>query len=377
MVSVVAVAVLVGCTSNEPEAVETTGATTQTADSPLPGPAPSGLSDAGGRAAHTATSLLDGRVLIAGGCVTDGCSIATDQTVVVAEDARSSVAGPTMAAARTNHTASLLPDGRVVLAGGFVGEGAGVTDEVDMFDPRANSITAMSPLRQPRGGHAGVRLRDGRVLIAGGWIAPQSYTATVELIDPATGEVSAGEALPWAADALEAALLADGRVLVMGGQVAPGTGTTDAAVFDPVSGHWSEVGPMATPRLKHFAVTLPDGRVLVMGGTPDDETLLASTEIFDPSTGRFTPGPTMREPRYKLAGGAVVLDDGRVLIVGGGQSVEVLDVAAGTSQMIEELGGRASFATVNLLQNGQALLVGGYDDSITLVGLARTITIPS
>jgi hypothetical protein len=114
-----------------------------------------------------------------------------------------------------------------------------------------------------------------------------------------------------------------------------------------------------------------------MGGTPDDETLLASSEIFDPSTGRFTPGPTMREPRYKLAGGAVVLDDGRVLIVGGGQSVEVLDIASGTSQAIEELGGRASFATVSLLRNGKALVVGGYDESIRLVGLARTMTIPS
>jgi hypothetical protein len=213
------------------------------------------------------------------------------------------------------------------------------------------------------------------VLVVGGWVAPKRYTSTVELVDPGSGEVTAGQPLPWAADALEAARLADGRVLVVGGQVASGVGTTAAAVFDAASERWSSVGSMMTPRLKHFVVTLADGRLLVLGGTPDDETLLASTEVFDPATARFAPGPTMHEGRYKLTGGAALLEDGRVLVGGGGASVEVLDVAAGTSEVIDDLGARASFATVNLLRDGRALVLGGYDDRIDLVGLGRILTI--
>jgi hypothetical protein len=377
MVCAVAVACLTGCTSDQHGADERSVPSRETITGPGPGSEPPDLSAVGERAAHTATTLRDGRVLIAGGCVVDGCGIATDQTALVAANGRSAVAGPAMSSARSTHTASLLPDGRVLLVGGFPGEGVGVTGRVDVFDPRADRITALSRLRQARGGHAAVTLDDGRVLVVGGWVAPQRYTSTVELIDPISGEASAGPPLPWAADALEAARLADGRVLVVGGQVASGVGTREAAVFDPVTGRWSSVGSLATPRFKHVVVNLPDGRVLVLGGTPDDDALLASTEIFDPGTGRFEPGPTMHEGRYKLSGGAVLLDDGRVLVGGGGTTLEVLDLAAGASEVVDDLGTRASFATVNLLRDGRALVVGGYDDRIDLVGLGRVLTITS
>jgi hypothetical protein len=73
----------------------------------------------------------------------------------------------------------------------------------------------------------------------------------------------------------------------------------------------------------------------VIGGTTDDVRLLASTEVFDPATGRFSPGPTMSEPRYKLTGGAATLSDGRVMVAGGGRTVEVLDVARRSSAVLE------------------------------------------
>jgi Galactose oxidase, central domain len=154
-------------------------------------------------------------------------------------------------------------------------------------------------------------------------------------------------------------------VLVTGGHVPTG-GTTKVAVYDPATGSWTTVGPMSTPRFKHVSVLLPDGRALILGGTTDDREILATTELFDPRTGRFTPGPTMRAPRYKLAGGAVVLDDGRVLVGGGATTVEALDVGRGTSRPVATPRASGSFTTVTALRGDHYQLLGGYDDHIRL-----------
>ncbi len=342
---------------------------------PAPAPAPRSVSvsvwvrsleEVGARAAHTATRLEDGRTLVAGGCVVDGCSRATSDTFVVSADGRSASAGPPMTTARTSHCAAPLPNGDVLVVGGFPGENAGVSGSVEVFDAATQDLRSLEPLSTPRGGHACVALADGRVLVIGGWVAPRTYTGALEVIDPLTAAVEPGVALPWAADALEATPLQDGRVLVTGGQVASGRATARAATFDPDEGAWTDVAPMGTPRRKHVAVPLPDGRVLVAGGTTDDETLLATTELFDPRTGTFTPGPRMREGRYKLPGGALAVDGRRVLFAAGGSSVEVLDVVDGTSRTIADLGSRASFATVTRLLGGRLLVLGGYDENIAL-----------
>ena len=330
----------------------------------------------GQRAAHTSTMLSDGRVLVAGGCVVDGCSRATDGTVVLSADGQTATSGAFMSTPRSSHTASLLPDRRLMLVGGFPGEGLGVTDRVDLYDPASGRMVSAPPLRQPRGGHAAVTLVDGRVLVVGGWVSSGRYTSSAEVIDPAKGSTTVAD-LPWSADALEAVLLNDGRVLVMGGQVAPGVGTKQSAVFEPSTGTWSSTPSMTTARLKHFAVVLRDGRVFVMGGSPDDSDRLASTEIFDPATGAFVAGPEMLERRYKFPGGAVVLADGRVLVAGGGHRAEIVDIDAMTSSAVgHETNRQASFATVNVLSQRKAIVIGGYDDNIQLVDALRFIDIP-
>ncbi len=317
------------------------------------------------RAAHTATTLRGGGVLVAGGCVADGCTTASNETFVVGNDGATIAAGPSLSVPRDAHTATLLDDGRVVLIGGFPGEGLGVLDSIDVIDPRSTTTTAQMPLNRARGGHAAAKLFKG-VLVVGGWIGPRTYTASAELFDPATGRVRSVADAPYGADALDAVVLRDGRVLVTGGQVAPGEATTAAVTFDPRTETWTEVGDMLTPRLKHFSVLLSDGRVLVMGGSSDDQNVLSSTEIFDPVANSFTPGPDMSEPRYKLPGGAIVLDDGRVVIAGGGRTTEILDVAEGTSHVVTESAQRGSFTTINLLGSGDLLIFGGYDDAIRL-----------
>jgi hypothetical protein len=317
------------------------------------------------RAAHTATTLSDGSILVAGGCVVDGCGEASADTFLLLADGATVVRGPALAQARDGHTATLVDVG-VVLAGGFPGEGSGALSTVELFDPATRAISPLAALAQARGGHAAAPLPGGRVLIVGGWIASHSYTATAEIVDPVTGATTRMPDLPWAADALDAVALADGRVLVTGGQEQPAQATDQAAIFSPNTGAWTSLPPMATPRLKHLSVLLSDGRVLIIGGTPDDENLLATTEIFDPATSTFSAGPDLTEGRYKMTGGAIALDGNRVLIGGGGKSVELLDVDGATSERIAALGQRGSFTTVNQWGGAAFIVLGGYDDRITL-----------
>jgi hypothetical protein len=335
-----------------------------------------GWSEVRGRAAHTATTLPDGRILVAGGCVTDGCSEASSATFIVSGDAATVTVGPTMSGPRDAHTATVLVDGRVMLVGGYPGEGAGVLASVDIIDPVSGMLDRRTSLSQPRGGHAAALTSDGGVLVVGGWVRSRTYTASAELVDPVSGETRQVADAPYGADALDAVALRDGRILTTGGQVAPGQATPAAAVFDPDTGSWIRVGDMATPRLKHFSVLVGDGRVLVMGGTPDDEELLNSTELFDPVTNTFSPGPQMTEPRYKFPGGAVLLDDGRVVVAGGGRTTEILDIDEGTSTVIAQADVRGSFATLNELESGDLLIVGGYDDQIRLRNEAYIIPVP-
>ncbi|GAA1801553.1 Kelch repeat-containing protein [Agromyces neolithicus] len=358
-------------------ALSLTGCTAGEQHAPVPGATVDGADAmrAGNRAAHTATSLADGRILVAGGCVVDGCGTASADAMIIGADGRTVVPVAPLSLPRTNHTANLVPDGRVVVVGGFLGEGEGVTGSIDVLDP-VGATTAPAETVVPRGGHAAAVLPDGRVLVVGGDAEPGGFTASAEVFDPETGAVAAARPLPWAADALEATSLADGRVLVTGGRVDRGTGTDAAAVYEPDRDEWVAVGSLAVPRFKHFQVTLSDGRVLVGGGTADDRGLHASTEVFDPAAGGFSSGPDLTQPRYKLSGGALALADGRVVVGAGGDTVELIDVAAGTSRVVAELDTTASFATVSLLEDQSVLLLGGYDDRIALTGLMREVAIP-
>ncbi|CAN5799656.1 hypothetical protein BH11MYX3_BH11MYX3_29950 [soil metagenome] len=325
------------------------------------------ITEASGRAAHTATTLGSGEVFVAGGCVTDGCSTASAETFIVAADGRSINRGPALAEARDAHTATQVEGGLVVLTGGFAAEGTAPLASVEVFDERARTVSTRAQLATGRGGHIAEAIGPKRILVVGGWIGPRRYTASSEIVDLESGEVRGAPPLPIAVDGHDSARLRDGRVLVTGGQTRPGLGSARAFLFDPAAMTWSEVASMQTPRFKHTSVVLANGEVLVIGGTPDDRERLLTTEVFSPSTNTFRPGPRLSEPRYKLRGGAALTADGRVIIGGGGRTVEILDVDSGTSRVMAEASVRGSFATVSILDGGKALFVlGGYDDKIAL-----------
>ena len=318
------------------------------------------------RAAHTLTTLADGTHLVAGGCDVDGCSTATASAYLVGADGAAG-ATPTadMLQARAGHSATLLEDGRVLVTGGFAGEGTAPLSSAEVFDPASGEWERVGDLETGRGGDAAALLGDGRVLVAGGWLRSNTYTETTELFDPATGEFEPGPDLPVAADGLAATTLDDGSVLVVGGQQRSEVGTGAAVRITP-DGGIVEVESLGTARFKHTVVTLPSGEALVLGGTVDDQALLRSTEVFDPGTNSFRPGPDLDQGRYKLTGGAVVLPDGRVVVAGGGPGVELLDPGSGVSTPISSAGSEwASFSTVGV-SSGRVVVIGGYDRSIAL-----------
>lgn len=314
------------------------------------------------RASHTATALPDGRVLVAGGFVEKGSAKGAE--AYDPETGRFSPLPP-MLTTRHSHTATLLPDGKVLIVGGY-GEGTTTLAMAELFDPTTNTFAPTGSLVSPRGGHVAVLLRDGKVLIAGGLGPGWTFLSSAELYDPRTGRFSPAGSMTAARESHVAVRLQDGRVLVAGGHNGRRGNLTllaSAEIFDPATAGFSRVGDMRVRRHKHDAVLLRDGRVLVTGGSDerDERGQYSSSELFDPKKARFEAGPPMRLGRYKHAGSSVLLPSGLVLVAGGAPQAEVYDPDRRTFTLVPgEPRMAGQFSAVALLKTGGALIAGGY-----------------
>jgi N-acetylneuraminic acid mutarotase len=242
------------------------------------------------RSRHSATLLEDGRVLVAGGRGSDGNSLAS----AVLYDPVAGVWTPTgsMLSARDNFSATRLLDGRVLVAGGVDAspQGPFILKTAEIYDPRTGSWSATGKMNIARFNHQATLLADGRVLVTGGGTSGTHVIATrsAEIYDPDTGAWTATGNMTIPRALHTAARLPDGTVLVAGGLTLPiagpekiGMPTASAEIYDPASGSWHATASMTTPRRAHRAVSLSNGDVLVAGGFDATGTLLASAEVYN------------------------------------------------------------------------------------------------
>lgn len=234
---------------------------------------------------HTATLLPNGRVLIAGGFTTNANSTgSTSTTEIFYPDTGVFLRSGVMTSSRSNHTAASLPDGNVLVAGGF-GANDVITASAEIFYSTAMQWRATTPMPAARTLNTATTLKDGRVMLAGG-INSGGVLSSVVAFNPATGLWTALAAMPSALHSHTASLLFDGRVLVAGGN--DGLGEVDASyIYDPAADSWSATPIpggrstiLAQPRFGHNAVVVPNGDVVISGGSQRFGTLTEQIEYY-------------------------------------------------------------------------------------------------
>src|SRR5216110_534290 len=270
---------------------------------------------------------------------------------------------------RAEHTATLLANGTVLIAGGR--RGASPRRAAQLFDPATDTFTALGPMSTPRGRHTATLLRDGRVVVIGGTdgVGP---LASLELYDPTRRTFSrAPSALTVARQDHTATLLPDGRVLVAGGSNASGA-LDSAELYDPTAGTVSPAGPLNVPRTLASAALLLDGTVLVAGGQTTTSEDLDSAEIYDAATNTFAWLPAAMGTARSGHLGVQLLHNGKVLISGGtsgGQLVaspEVYDPVTGAFQPVDSPGTARRLFGANFFEvpyTGILLATGGLDSA--------------
>lgn len=313
------------------------------------------------RSGHTATLLQNGSVLIAGG-------MRRNQDFYRSAELYDPVAGRfqstgEMSVARVGHAAVLLRSGKVLIVGGWVGHEC--TDSAEIYDPAAGKFTVIARMTAKRGRPSATLLGNGDVLITGGadHDAPGGV-ASAEIFRAGASKFEPVGAMHFARIAQTATLLKDGRVLITGGR--GDTVTPSAEFYDPATRQFTVTGSMLNARYKHTAGLLPDGRVLIAGGSDDRDWQgkMNSAEIYDPRTQKFTATSPLNDSRFKLPEEAEQLVCGQLLIAGGSKKVEVYDPSSGkfliaTGQMNDA----RHFMTATKLKDGSVLLAGGYPNN--------------
>lgn len=329
---------------------------------------------------HTATLLQDGSVLIVGGMGFNGVHKQTDRYL---PQERRFVPGPSLNTARMQHAATLLPSGRLLVTGGYDVSAPGtqfdpVFKSTEIYDPATGKFTASSEMWFPRRHHLTTLLKDGRVLITGGiQLRGTGFGASgnTEIYDPATDQFIMGQRLVESGRWLHTStLLLDGRVLITGGRSnncsanCPIFSLNTAEIFDPSTGMFTPTGSLNIGRFGHSATLLADGRVMILGGTTTEDIgpspQVQTAEVYDPATGKFgfLGYTTLGRGLHALT----LLNNGQHLLVGGYNqndsptgTTELFDTVARTSMPGPDMNDWRIRATAVRLNSGEVLIVGG------------------
>jgi WD40 repeat protein len=315
---------------------------------------------ASARGSHTATLLSNGKVLVAGGADANGNAIATAEVFEPSTGTFSATGS--MITARAHFAATLLTSGRVLVTGGLDPSGNPLAT-AEIYDPSTGTFSATTGVMKfVHASHTATLLNTGKVLVAG-W-----GNATAELFDPATGTFAATGSMVTARVSHTATLLSNGQVLVTGGIQGSGTATTvlaEAELYDPGKGTFSATaGVLTTAREWHTASLLPDGKVLVTGGLDSTGKAIATAELYDPTNQSFTLTKGGMETARAFQT-ATSLKDGTVLVTGGSDgtsslaTAELYDPNTGVFSPTGSLANARQSHTATLLNDGTVLVTGG------------------
>ena len=315
------------------------------------------------RREHTATLLPAGKILLAGGI---GYNFTAQSELYDPVTRIWSVTG-SLAKYRRNHSATLLPDGRVLVAGGF--DDYGSPAQAELYDPDLGIWGAAGSLVNIRYSHSATLLSNGKVLIVGGRTTADdtgaTYPTRVEIFDPVTVSWSSPGTFAGRANHT-ATLLQNGKVLVTGGY--NGSYLSNSFLYDPTQGTWAATGGLTTARASHTATLLSNGKVLVTGGY--NGSCLASTELYNPDTGMWSVSGTMAYARRNHTATPVAGD--KILISGGSSSAttfptvsEFYHPSTGTCSTGPTQVSSRELHTATLLPSGAVLLAGGSNTTFT------------
>ena len=339
------------------------------------------------RALHAAVALHDGRVLICGGTSNANVGGVLDSAEIYDPVAGTFTPTGSMNAARQGHTATVLPHGEVLITGGQKNIGfRSALAGAEIYDPNFGTFQPTGSMSTPREGHTATLLRDGRVLIAGGSSNGITTTSTAEVYNPRTRRFITISPMNVPREAHTATLLKNGTVLIAGGGRGGMPGGyivyANAEVFDPASNTFTMLhAPMVNDRVGQAAALLDDGRVLLAGGKSGkilspfgggnlfSLAPLKTAEVFDPETSSFRAVGPMQVTHY--LGNATKLENGTVLVTGGWNSYGTIIGGQRFADLFDPMrnnfSGGADFHVARLNQSdtlipdGDVMVAGGID----------------
>lgn len=312
------------------------------------------------RCQATATLLPNGRVLVAGGNNSTGDLSSAE---LFDPQSRSWTATGSLPTTRNSHTAVILVNGKVLVAGGY--DDTGIASSAAVYDPAPGTWRATGAMTTPRYGQTMILLDDGRVLVAGGSDGKGGaktggiVTPSAELYEPDAEAWKLTGAMHTARYYHTATLLPDHRVLVAGGGGVNEELLSSAEIYDPRSGEWTVTGSLQFRRCSHTATLLANGKVLVMGGF-GEAGVPSSAELFDPTTCRWSSTGSANVGHINHT--ATLLPSGQVLVLGSGTdaSAELYNPATGSWQLVGSLTVPRAWHTATLTHNSQVLVAGGF-----------------
>lgn len=333
------------------------------------------------REAYTATLLPNGKVLVAGG---NSFGMFLSSMELYDPSTQTYSATGTMTVPRAAHTATLLSNGTVLLAGGL--STSGPTASAEIYDPQTGMSTATGSMNSARFSHTATAIgtMTGKVLIAGG-DGGSSSLSTAEIYDQ-TGRTFAttGGLLSARSNHTATWLTDNNKILLTGGgqrsNGGPVTSLSSAELFNPANGSFATTGSMTTARDQHTATALQDGTVLITGGGISYGAVLNSAEIYLPTTGTFSLAGSMSQARENHS--AVLLPNNSVVVAGGddgnfnvSSTAEFFVPSTGTFNPAPSMNSGRNFFTLVLLPGGSTVLApggGSYFAGGLIAGIAKS-----